>query len=365
MIKKFSVENYKNFKDSITLDFSKVRDYDFNTHLIKEGVVNKCLIYGPNSSGKSNFGFAIMDITRHLTDQKTVHGSQFSKNLESAKKEINFEYVFLFGKQEITYKYTKDDNLMLLSEEIIQDGKTVFFYDYRTKEFTNDIEEIKSVILNNNSEGISVLKYIRNNFLNFSDNNPVKLIVDYANSMLWFRSLRVNEFMTANTSTEDITHFIINNNFIDDFNNFLRKYNVNEQTVLAYDSNGNKYLASVKGNKIPHFFGVISTGTAALTLLYYWKKKRFDNIKFLFIDEFDAFYHTKVSSVILKEINKLSHIQTILTTHNAYLADNSVMRPDCYFILNNNEIKSFADRTNKVIREGNNISKMMLADEFE
>ena len=368
MIKSFSVENFRGFKDKVVLDLSKVHDYDFNKSLIVNNVINKALIYGPNSSGKSNLGFALMDIASHLTDNEVNNSLafhlKFPKNYESSKSEICFEYVFCFNGKDVTYKYSKNENLSLLKEEIIINGKTVFFYDYITSAYTNDIEDIKTINLNNRIENISVLKFIRNNTLSFSDDNPVKLIVDFANQMLWFRSLRINEFIGTNTTAEDIAQFIIRNNFIDDFNAFLKKYSVNEIAVAENTSSGLR-LYTKKGSKPLPFFEVCSTGTVSLTLLYYWKKKKFDNIQFLFIDEFDAFYHTKISKMILNEINSLNGFQSILTTHNAYLADNSIMRPDCYLLLKDNVVKSFADRTIKTIREGNNISKMMLADEFD
>lgn len=367
MIKRFSVENFRSFKDRITIDFASSRDYDFNRHLIKNGLINKALIYGPNSSGKSNLGFALMDITAHLTDNQSNQPYLHYKlpiNLESGKNEINFEYVFYFDGIEITYKYSKDSMFSLLKEEIIINDKTVFFYDYVHSTFANDIEDIQSINLSNRSEKISALKYIRNNMLTFSNSNPIKLIVDFANQMLWFRSLRINEFIGSNVLSEDISLFIIQNNFIDDFNSFLSKYGVNDKVAPLQTNNG-LILGSIKGQHIAPFFDICSTGTSSLALLYYWKKKRFNEIQFLFIDEFDAFYHTKISKMILDEVNKIPSMQCILTTHNAYLADNSIMRPDCYFILKDGVIKNFSNRTIKTIREGNNISKMMLADEFE
>ena len=41
------------------------------------------------------------------------------------------------------------------------------------------------------------------------------------------------------------------------------------------------------------------------------------------------------------------------------------MRPDCYALLKNNKITSFADSTKKIIRQGHNLEKMMLGGEFE
>lgn len=367
MIKKFSVENFRSFKDMAVLDFSTSRDYDFNKHLIKNDLINKALIYGPNSSGKSNLGFALMDITAHLTDstlnQPYFH-FRYPINLESGKNEILFEYVFAFGNEEVTYKYAKDQTLSLLREEIIINNKTVFFYDYINNTFSNEIEELKTINLENRSEKLSALKYIRNNTLSFSENNPIKLVVDFANQMLWFRSLRINEYIGPDTLPENMSSFILKNDFVEDFNEFLRKYNVNDIAVPMQTSNG-PILGSLKGNKVAPFFDVCSTGTSSLTLLYYWKKKKFNNVQFLFIDEFDAFYHIKISKAILNELNKISSIQCVLTTHNVYLVDNSIMRPDCCFILKDGVIKNFSDRTVKTIREGNNITKMMLADEFE
>lgn len=368
MIKRFSVENFRGFKDKIILDLSKTRDYDFNKHLVVSSIVNKALIYGPNSSGKSNLGFALMDIASHLTDANLNNSLmmhlRFPKNIESKKPNIIFEYVFCFDGKDIIYRYEKNPNLVLQNEEIILNNKTVFYYDYLTSKYTNEIEETKTVNLGNRVENISVIKFIRNNMLSFSKDNPIKLIVDFANQMLWFRSLRTNEFIGTNTIGEDIAQYIITNNYVDDFNEFLKKYSVNEHAIVVETNSGRK-IYTKKGDGALPFFDACSTGTASLALLYYWKKKRFSDIQFLFIDEFDAFYHTRVSQMILKEINSINKFQSILTTHNVYLADNSLMRPDCYLILKNNEIKSFADRTVKTIREGNNISKMMLADEFE
>ena len=96
MIRKFSVKNFKNFKEKLTVDFTKVHDYEFNKHLIKNNLVNKMLIYGPKNSGKSNLGAAMMDITRHLTDMWQKQDLYiFYANGNSDTDEVEFEYEFL------------------------------------------------------------------------------------------------------------------------------------------------------------------------------------------------------------------------------------------------------------------------------
>jgi AAA15 family ATPase/GTPase len=69
MLTRFEVKNFKNFKDNFVLDFTKTKNYNFNPECVKDGVVNKAIIYGPNGIGKSNLGFAIFDIVSHLTDK--------------------------------------------------------------------------------------------------------------------------------------------------------------------------------------------------------------------------------------------------------------------------------------------------------
>lgn len=99
MLKKFSVKNFKNFKERLTLDFSRGRDYEFNQKLIKNGLINKMLIYGPNNSGKSNLGAAIMDITTHLTDNYGVDNIIYAYyvNGDYVDNIVEFKYEFLLN----------------------------------------------------------------------------------------------------------------------------------------------------------------------------------------------------------------------------------------------------------------------------
>ena len=69
MLKRFTVKNFKNFKNKITLDLTS-SNYEFNNKSISNNVVKNSIIYGHNGSGKSNIVKAIMDVTTHLTDYR-------------------------------------------------------------------------------------------------------------------------------------------------------------------------------------------------------------------------------------------------------------------------------------------------------
>ena len=101
-----------------------------------------------------------------------------------------------------------------------------------------------------------------------------------------------------------------------------------------------------------------------MQLFYYWSK-RFEKASLVFIDEFDAFYHFELSENVIKLLLKYKNMQAILTSHNTNLADNKLMRPDCYYILKSGKIKSFVDSTQRELREGHNLSKMLKEGEFD
>ena len=187
--------------------------------------------------------------------------------------------------------------------------------------------------------------------------------MNFVNNMLWFRSLRQNEFIGVMQNGEDLNDFIINNKLLSRFEKFLNECNQDYKLCELYE--GGKKIIGVKyKNYEARFTDVASTGTLSLWLFFYWMNQS-KNISFVFLDEFDAFYHYGLSNYILNYINSRSEFQSILTTHNTFLISNEIMRPDCYMILKDGKITSFADKTDKTIRRAHNLEKMMLGGEFE
>ena len=115
--------------------------------------------------------------------------------------------------------------------------------------------------------------------------------------------------------------------------------------------------------KLP-FHSTASSGTAALYHYYYWKKTA-PNISFLYIDEFDAYYHFELAEAMQRELQQLN-AQVIVTTHNTNLLTNRIMRPDCYFVLTENgRLTSIADASQRELREGHNLEKLYMSGEFD
>jgi AAA15 family ATPase/GTPase len=83
------------------------------------------------------------------------------------------------------------------------------------------------------------------------------------------------------------------------------------------------------------------------------------------MDEFDAFYHQRLSEFVIKTLKKINACQFILTTHDTGVMNNDSMRPDCLFLMYKDRIQSLSSATDKELRQAHNIEKMYRAGAFD
>lgn len=359
MLCKFKVVGYKGFDKEVVLNFENHNDYQFNKNMIKNNLINKAIIYGKNGSGKSNIGFALFDITFHLTDKNKNMESKIMQNylnMDNEHKYAEFYYEFKFGTDKIIYKYRKENLYKILYEELYYNDKKIIEYDFSnpTNKFI-DVEEAKTLNWKYNDDDLSIVKYICNNTI-FTKNTALPKLMDFVNSMLWFRNVDFNGFIGLRNNSNTLDGIIIENNKIKEFTDFLSENGLKYELTEIEFPNG-KILGVKKGGKITPFESIISSGTRALWLYYCWEIY-FDKVKFLFIDEFDATYHFELASKIVERLNLHDSFQSVLTSHNTYLMSNKLTRPDCTFILTNECIKNLSSCTDKELREAHNIEKL-------
>ena len=106
MLAKFSVKNFRGFRDRIELDLTRHSNFSFNLYAIKDDIIKNGIIYGPNGSGKSNFSLALFDIVYHLS-QKWKEPNYYANYTYAGdlNLKVEFEYTFKFGKQTVEYNY--------------------------------------------------------------------------------------------------------------------------------------------------------------------------------------------------------------------------------------------------------------------
>lgn len=367
MLEKFSVKNYKKFKDEVELDFTNVHDYKFNNYCINDGIITKAIMFGNNASGKSSFGYALFDIVSLLTDKHVSNEQKvFCKNLDSKSNNIEFKYSFRFSDCKVKYNYSKNQNNVLVYEELWIDDTKIFSYDFISKK--KNVEGLNIIDADNLNfdyyEGnIAVLRYIANNTTQ-KENSTIKQMIEFISGMLWFRSLRDNSFIGLDVNVTDFSNWIIENKKVKELEKFLRDMANIDIKLAVLELPGDRVLVEKHNNGLLPFTQVASSGTLALTLLFYWVQN-LQKASFVFIDEFDAFYQYKLSRTVIELFLNYPNLQVIFTSHNTYIASNELLRPDCYFKLKDGKIRSFADITSRELREAHNIEKMMRQGEFD
>lgn len=367
MLKQFSVENFKGFRDRIIFNIGSPNNYNFNSEIVENGCVTKGIIYGINGSGKSNLGLAIFDIITHLTDkQKLLSSYDFYLNMDSEKDFAKFEYTFCFDGHEVVYQYEKKNVNTLQNEVLSIDGRQVIFFDFTVKQGKTLLEgsDTLNVSINNNSP-ISRVKYVYNNSIlaNNVQNKVFKKFIDFVDHMLLFYSLDSRGYEGFTTGIESIAEGIVDSGSVEKFQQFLKE-NAIYYELYGREVNGRKAIYCHFKNMDADFFSIASTGTRSLALLYYWYL-RMKNASFVFIDEFDAFYHFELSESVQKYLIQITGVQIFTTTHNTDLMSNDILRPDSYFLLENNNIKAISELTDKEIRRAHNLQKMYKAGAFD
>ena len=369
MLRKFTVENFRNFRDPITLDFSKKHEYQFNDYCIKDGLISKMVVFGENGSGKSNLGLALFDIVAVLTDnecEQIIDGDAIFLNADSGKRMATFTYEFKFGDTIVEYTYKKSKPEKIDSETVTINGLLAIKYTRQSHKLIIGVgEAAKTLNFDNKPDHLSVVRFIYNNS-KLDEDDPVALIVKFANKMLWFRSLHNRNYIGFRKGSQNIAEYLVEKNKVPEFEKFLEKVAGIKVSLSSYRDPITQQVRLIErhAKKSLNFMDAASTGTRELLLFFFWSMF-FEEVSFLFVDEFDAFYHFELSRELIKYVAQLNNVQAVFTSHNTYLASNEVLRPDCYMKLRDGQIYSFADSTTRELREGHNIEKMLRNGEFD
>ena len=369
MLKKVEVTNFKNFNEKFTFDLSDTSNFDFNQESIKNGIVNTGVIYGQNGCGKSNLGLAIFDIVSHLTDRAFIKKKYNNYlNADSHRDKASFRFTFIFDEIEIIYEYAKKDYQTLISEKLTIDDTEVIFIDREeSTKFKVNMQGAEHLQNDVGSSNISIINYVANNTI-LKDNLSNKIFNTFRkfiDNMLLVKTLDEIFYIGYEQNSVQMEDDIINRGNLKDLEIFFNSAGI-ECKLKAKSINGENRIFSIFKNSEILLLDIASSGTYALEIFYFWYQRLRDDkdISFLFIDEFDAFYHHDLSQLIVEKLNEISDTQIILTTHNTSNISNDLLRPDCYFLMDNEKITSLKNRTDKELRETHNIEKMYRAGSF-
>ena len=375
MLRTFKVRGFRNFHEEMVLDLSTPKSYEFSPKSVENGIVKNAIIYGPNGCGKTNLGKALFDIKTHLSDERIDPSYQVNYISGDSKNNLaEFEYLFQFGKTQVRYIYGKKNVKELIYEKLFINDECVLSIDRRISPlFESTLKETKQLRKEVGSHEISIVKYVKNNTV-FSEDSSFLELVNFVDLMTLDRVIRPSISKEVSAYAALIMNPEINLEGFDvkEFEAFLNKMGIPcSLAMMETGIGGERRLVFEFENTKVDFLSAASTGTIGLTDFYFhlWRLKTDLYVAtnrttpFIFVDEFDAFYHHALSKEIVRLLKK-EGFQFVLTTHNTSLMTNDLLRPDCYFEMSEKEIKPFSERTSKELRKAHNIEKMYRAGAF-
>lgn len=380
MLKKFSLKNYKNFKDEISIDFENTAGYQFSTDCVTDGTISKMLIYGRNATGKTNLGKALVDICITMFGERHYLDTGVFLNADSIDEAATFSYKFKFGNNELVYRYARFSNQELRDEELFIDGKAIFSCDFQNNKFDfKNLEYInaetastdrylQSVDIDDEEElqepKLPFLRWLISNVA-LGNNSIIIKLANYARRMLMI-TVGNGMLRFPKIINDGFYELLEDSNRLKDLECFLNDMGIECKLILKKLPDGQRELY-FRHEKLVPFYQTASSGTLALVDLYRRLIPRNWDPSFIYLDEFDAFYHYEMAEKVINFFKKrYPKCQIIMTSHNTNLMTNRLMRPDCLFILSRGgTLTALCNATKRELREGHNLEKMYISGEFD
>lgn len=369
MLKHFTVNNFKNFKEDLDIDFSLVNGYKFSQDCITNDLIGKMIVYGRNGCGKTNLSKALCDLKNTLSFSKEIStSSSFISNADSDNEITTFTYTFLFNdkKDEVIYEYQKSDLFNLTNEKLLINGQTIYDYNFNKNVFTARTDEyfhhldIFSIYQTNANSSLPFLRWIVSNG-SVAKNSVFSKIYNYAMKITQIFTPDIASIQLSRKEIDELEENISN---LEEFLNYM-----NIQCNLSMEKlpDGTKELYFVFKNRKVSFLENASSGILSLFNFYIHFLMTHKDSSILFFDEFDAFFHYELSEKIVQYIkDQYKDSLVIFTTHNTNLMTNRMMRPDTLFILTTSgKLVPLCKATDRELREGHNLGKLYMNGEFD
>lgn len=358
-LKRFEVENFRGFNGRYVFNL-EAGQYNFNQAVVYNGLVKNALVYGENGSGKTSLGLAMFDVVSHLTDNTPFPSHMITPfaNISSGLGKASFLFAFKYGQGELVYSYEKGMTRNLLKETLVVNSRTLVEWEYSEngRHFV-DATVLGTLNLLLKDDKLSVIKYIAKNTLT-GQAQEVADLVSFFEKMLWFRNLDRRCYAGIKPGETNIVETMREHNALPQLEAFLRTHKITYRLDFRENNGVFEIVAIFANGQEVNINMIASSGTQTLILYFAWSVMAFNKASLVFIDEFDAFLHFESAAKIIRNLSEHTGFQSILTTHNVSLLKNDLIRPDCCFVMGPTKIASFAENSDRTIREAHNIEKM-------
>lgn len=408
MLIQFSFNNYKSFRDEVTLDLSAAKMTEFSDRVVcigSEKILPVAAIYGANASGKSNVYNAFEYMTEYVVESfkygdeekkfSEYRPKPFLFDSKSENTDSSFEVYFTIpgDRTQKAYNYGFCVGKKGITEEWLNSkAKTARKYSpifYRSED-TLDLSGIPQ----NSRENIEIA--LEKQVLIISLGAKLKIakckaIRDwfYINRFADFGDLATNFFMLRKLPKDFVENKNVQKKVIEYFASFdenIKDFHI-EKIPVEGDINGiksteekyninalHKMIDSEDMAEIP--LAMESAGTLKMFALYPELQEVLNQGSIFFIDELNTRLHPLlVRNFILTFLNpsiNKNHAQLVFTTHDTWQLSNQLLRRDeIWFTEKNNQgistlysLSDFIDEDGIRIRKDESYEKNYLIGKY-
>lgn len=374
MLKKITLDNFRSFKNRVTVELAKT-SYNMLSHNAGDnGVLKGCIFVGANGSGKSTIIRGIKLLLDLLFSEKILDLGSFLC-VFGERRQYSVEYEFIIENEVIRYSFEVDTEKELISEKLYLGDKMLLDrMGFSAKSYIAD-----SNGADYRSEVSKDTLFLRTLYFNtkFAFNPVLSAWIDLLKGSAYI-NMHERQIIHYGKTDVSITRYL-DNGFRETVNRFFDDHGFEQSIVINRDTQDgtpfsigdtdieNMILVKHKGINLPIPFAQESVGNQNLLRILPAFLTVIHNGGMLLIDDFSGAFHNDLESLLVRYfMEKSNHSQLLFVSHSTNLLSNSILRPDQeYSVEFRNEEGSSVNRfSSEQPRSAQNIEKMYLSGVF-
>lgn len=337
MLKKITLDNFRSFKNRVTVELTKTSYNMLSHNAADNGVLKGCIFVGANCSGKSTIIRGIKLLLDLLFSEKIPDVGSFLC-VFGERRQYSVEYEFIIENEVIRYSFEVDTEKELISEKLYLDDKMLL-----------DRMGIsaKSYIADPNgadyrSEVSKDTLFLRTLYFNtkFAFNPVLSAWIDFLKGSAYINMQHERQIIHYGKTDVSISRYL-DNVFRETVNRFFDNHGFEQSIVINCDTQDgtpfstgdtdieNMILVKHKGINLPIPFAQESVGNQNLLRIFPAFLTVIHNGGMLLLDDFSGTFHNDLESLLVRYfMEKSNHSQLLFVSHSTNLLSNSILRPD-------------------------------------
>ena len=376
MLTQITLDNFKSFKNKVTIDLTKTNYTILPQNVADNGVLKGCIFVGANASGKSTVILGVKLLLDFLFSERNLNSGIFLCMFGDSSR-YSLSYEFLIEKKTVKYSFEVDASKNMISEKLYLDdmlmlermGLSAKSYiaesdgvNYNETDVSKDTLFLRTLYFNTKFASNPVLsawmEYLKNSIY---INMFAKTVIPYGNA-----KVAVARYLDA-CGCESINRFFDEYHFEQNIEYDHSSKGGRVHFVVGEDDSAKSIFFKRKGIEVPIPFAEESLGNQNLLQILPAFLHVIQNGGMLLIDEFSSGFHNELENLMVRYfMEKADHAQMLFVSHSTNLLSNSILRPDQeYAVEFQNENGSFVKRfSSEQPRSAQNIEKMYVSGVF-